>query len=83
MGGAVLPVIAAIATIGAGAMSGGMSGGQSSVQEPTAPDTSASDAAAAEEEKKRRAAAAEENKTNYTGGLGVGDEADIYKTTLG
>ena len=50
---------------------------------PTAPDTSASDAAAAEEEKKRRAAAAEENKTNYTTGLGVGDEADIYKTTLG
>lgn len=85
MGAVALPLIAAVATIGAGAMQSGMSGGHAPAPPPppTAPETSVSDEAAAGEEKKRRAAAAEENRTNYTNGLGLGDEADIYKTTLG
>ena len=81
MGAAVVPIALAVAGIGAGAMMGGKSPSMPAV--PTAPDTSASDAKAAEEERQRRLAAAEANKTNQTGGLGVGEDADLYKNTLG
>lgn len=53
-------------------------------ESPVTSDGGASDAmlAAEEEQRKKLAAQAEQNKTNFTGGLGLTDSASVQRKTL-